>query len=112
MWGQIEENMDRSLTRLQVLIIDAIVTLGARAYCNNIRAELTRRTGREFAQGYVHAMLQRLIQRGCLVTTTQTGMRVGAGRVRSVPVYVFTKDGFDLYQRSKIFFAPTQEAPQ
>jgi DNA-binding PadR family transcriptional regulator len=67
---------------LEAAILLAVVQLGSDAYGATVRREVSARRGREYTVGAIHTTLQRLEDKGLLVSWTGEPLPVRGGRAR------------------------------
>jgi DNA-binding PadR family transcriptional regulator len=67
---------------LETAVLLAVVHLGEEAYGAAVRRDVSARRGREYAVGAIHTALQRLEDKGLLVSWTGDPLPVRGGRAR------------------------------
>lgn len=71
-----------TLGRLELAALLAVARLGDDAYGSAVRRDLVARTGRDYSVGAVYTTLQRLEDKGLLVSRTSAPLPVRGGRSR------------------------------
>jgi DNA-binding PadR family transcriptional regulator len=67
---------------LELAVLLTVARLGPEAYGASIRRELTGRTGRDHALGAIHTTLQRIEDKGLVVSMMSEPIAVRGGRAR------------------------------
>jgi DNA-binding PadR family transcriptional regulator len=90
---------ETSTPALETAVLLAVSRLGEEAYGAAVRRDVSERRGREYAVGAIHTALQRLEDKGLLVSWTGDPLPVRGGRSRRY--FRLTGAGADALDRAR-----------
>ena len=96
-----------SLGEFEHLVMLAVLRLGADAYGMRVRREIAERTGRDVSIGAVYATLDRLAEKGLVVSTLSDPTPERGGRAKRS--FQLTGAGADAVNRARQDLASMQE---